>query len=131
MVVMKNSLHIIMFFVNCTWGIIQSFIGLIVFLFFIKKPHFWYNGSIVTSNSVPIFVGGFSLGVFIFLSHEIEIKEADKYQIIRHEYGHYLQSLLLGPCYIFFGILSILKNKWFEGWADKWGKADRRVYKID
>jgi len=74
-------------------------------------------------------MGGISAGVFIFLSHEIEIKEAEKYQILRHEYGHFLQSLLIGPFFILFGILSVLKNKWFETWADKWGKADRRVFK--
>jgi len=76
-------------------------------------------------------MGGISIGAFIFLSDEIEIKEAGKYQILRHEYGHFLQSLLLGPLYIsVIGIPSILKNKFIEGWADKWGKADRRIYKI-
>ena len=67
--------HIIMFFINCTWGIAQSFIGLFVFLVYIKKPHFWYNGSIVTLNSVPIFIGGFSLGAFVFLSHEMVVSD--------------------------------------------------------
>jgi hypothetical protein len=128
---MKAILYILMFVINCTWGIVQSFIGFVMFLVYIRKPHFWYKGSIVTINSIPMYIGGFSLGVFIFLSHDIEINEADKYQILRHEYGHFLQSLLLGPFCVFFGIFSVLKNKWFEGWADKWGKADRRVYKID
>jgi len=120
-----------MFVINCTWGIVQSFIGFIVFLAYVKKPHFWYKGSIVTTASVPAFIGGLSLGTFTFLHHEIEINEADKYQILRHECGHFLQSLLLGPLFVLFGILSIFGNKWFEGWADKWGKADRRFYKID
>ena len=128
---MKILLHILMFIINCTWGIFQSFIGCIVFLFYIRKPHFWYKGSIVTTKSVPLFIGGLSAGVFIFLSHEIDINEADKYQILRHEYGHYLQSLLIGPFFILFGILSVLKVKWFEGWADNWGEADRRVFKTD
>jgi len=128
---MKILLHILMLSINCTWGILQSFIGCIVFLFYIRKPHFWYKGSIVTTKSVPLFIGGLSAGVFIFLSHEIDINEADKYQILRHEYGHYLQSLLIGPFFILFGILSFLKVQWFEGWADKWGEADRRVFKTD
>jgi len=124
---MKTALHILMFVINCTWGFIQSFIGFIVFLIYVKKPHFWHKGSIVTTSSVPRFIGGMSLGVFIFLTQEAEAVKADKHQILEHEYGHFLQSLLLGPLYIIGAIFSVLKVQWFEGWADRWGKAYRRI----
>jgi hypothetical protein len=130
---MKGLLYILMFIINCTWGVIQSVFGLFLFLFFIKKPHFWYKGSIVTTNSVPKFIGGVSLGVFIFMTAETnDVKDENNinHQILRHEYGHYLQSLLLGPLFILLGPFSffkkLLKTEFVEDWADKWGKADRR-----
>ena len=130
---MKGLLYILIFIINCTWGVIQSVLGLFLFLFFIKKPHFWYKGSIVTTNSVPKFIGGVSLGVFIFMTAETnDVKDENNinHQILRHEYGHYLQSLLLGPFFILLAPFSFLKKQlkteFVEDWADKWGKADRR-----
>ena len=127
-------LYILLFIINCTWGIIQSTIGFIGFLIFVNKPHFWYKGSIVTVNSVPEFVGGVSVGVFIFMSasfNDVLNKDNINYQILKHEYGHFLQSLLLGPLMLLIGICSIfkkvLKTEFVENWADKWGKADRRI----
>jgi hypothetical protein len=119
-----------MFAINCTWGIIQSFVGFIIFVRYIKRPHFWYKGSIVTTNSVPKFIGGASVGIFIFLTEDVKKADSDSHMILRHEYGHFLQSLLLGPLYLFaIGIPSVLKNNFVENWADKWGKADRRLQK--
>ena len=131
---MKGILHVLMFIINCTWGCIQSFFGLILFFIYIVKPHFWYRGSIVTTNSIPEFIGGVSLGVFIFMTadlKDVKNEENINYQILKHEYGHFLQSLLLGPLFLLLGPFSllkkVLKNEFVEDWADKWGKADRRI----
>ena len=125
---MRTALNILMFVINCTWGIIQSSLGFLLFLYYINKQHFWYKGSITTTNSVPKFIGGASIGVFIFITDDIKQKDSSSHMIFRHEYGHFLQSLLLGPLYLFvIGIPSVLKNNFVENWADKWGKADRRV----
>ena len=74
--------------------------------------------------------GGVSLGYFIFLDTENEID-------IHHEWGHQLQSLLLGPLYLLvIGLPSAIccgfnlhkgnnykyYNYPWEAWADKWGK---------
>jgi hypothetical protein len=38
-----------------------------------------------------------------------------------HEFGHNLQSLVLGPLYlIVIGIPSVAGAQWTETWADKW-----------
>ena len=72
---MKVILHIALFLINCLWGVLQSFLGFVLFMRYINKPHFWHKGSIVTTSSVPAFVGGMSLGVFIFMTVDVaEVK---------------------------------------------------------
>ena len=74
---------------QCTWGILQTAIGAIVFIIFIKGKHSIFKGSVVTSWNLN---SGVSLGLFIF---------TDKNgMLLEHEYSHTMQSLLLGPLYI-------------------------------
>jgi len=81
--------------------------------------------------------GGLSLGSYLFVH-----RDADE-RLVRHEYGHYRQSKLLGPLYlIVIGLPSILWAGLFplvrrlrpatsyfsfptERWADYLGGADR------
>ena len=42
---MKKLLFIL---IQCTWGILQTLLGLILFLFNIRKKHYWYSNAIVT-----------------------------------------------------------------------------------
>lgn len=82
------------------------------------------------------FPGGISLGNYVFVGTK-------KKDIIKHEYGHTIQSKLLGPLYLFIiGIPSIVwasiygtklvpetKNGYYkfytERWADKLGQVER------
>ena len=81
--------------------------------------------------------GGLSLGRYLFV-----YRDADE-RLVRHEYGHYRQSKLLGPTYLIaIGLPSILWAGLFplvrrlrpatdyfsfpiERWADHLGGADR------
>ena len=63
-------LHILWQF---SWGLIQSLIGLIGFLFLIRKRHVIYKGSVVTE--VPGYWGGVTLGMFIFVDYLPNNKE--------------------------------------------------------
>lgn len=87
---------------------------------------------------------GISLGNYIFL----DVNGIYNYTTIRHEHGHQIQSLILGPLYlIFIGLPSIVGNiinrikyKYFrkyydsslyykqpwEAWADKLGGVVRK-----
>ena len=136
-----NLKHIAIFTLNCTWGIIQFTLGLLYFISVINKPHFWYKGSIVTTNVKPrIFktAGGVSYGAFIFITADISKDDLCSDYLTNHEYGHTLQSVLLGPLY--FIIIEIPSTIWLtffrkwrkrnqkyynwlytESWADKWG----------
>ena len=100
---------------QCTWGFLQTLLGFVVFLGNYRSSHFVYHGAIVTrwasSSSV-------SLGLFVFVSAEPFFTQ--KYEgrfsaeelssrLLVHEYGHTIQSLILGPLYlIVMGIPSTL-----------------------
>jgi len=142
-------MKVIFVIVQLTWGIVQTFLGLLLFIIHIKKPHFWYNGSIATDWEKP---GGISLGLFIFAGmnpDKMKMKKPPRAEltqelcrkILVHEYGHYMQSLVLGPLYLLVvGLPSIIwaglppfrewrkKNnipyEWLfvEKWANVWGE---------
>ncbi len=96
---MKHLLYIIL---QCTWGLVQTLVGFLFFLANFKRPHRIYRGCIDTHWNIG---GGLSLGLFIFTPSE----ERPNSQPIRvHEYGHTIQSLILGPLYLFVvGIISV------------------------
>ena len=85
---MKNLKYYLMMLVQCTWGIVQTVIGGFLFLYGWKSRHFRHRGCIVTAWDRPINV---SLGLFVFVQDE---------RFLDHEYGHCLQSLILGPLYL-------------------------------
>ena len=129
---MKRILFIL---IQCTWGLPQTLLGAIIYLKNRQCPHVVYRGCIDTKWNSR---GGMSLGLFIFTPQE----EDDRTEQVRvHEYGHCIQSLLLGPLYlIVVGIVSytwanlpyfrkmrrekkILYTSCFvESWASKWGE---------
>lgn len=57
---MKKILYIV---IQCTWGIIQTSLGFILFLINIKNKHYFYHGAIITERNVASSV---SLGMFVF-----------------------------------------------------------------
>ncbi|MCQ2400668.1 MAG: hypothetical protein MJ059_01945 [Lachnospiraceae bacterium] len=84
-----------------TWGLPQTVVGLIVFLYNIKEPHEWYRGSIRTVWRDK--THGVSMGLFIFTC------KGGGPHMTEHEYGHCMQSLILGPLYlIVIGLPSVL-----------------------
>lgn len=76
---------------QCVWGFPQTLAGGVLFLLNAAKPHFIYNGAVVTRWGIR---GSVSLGEFIFMSDKADDT------ILAHEYGHTVQSLILGPLYL-------------------------------
>ena len=126
--------RIFLILLQCTWGIAQTLLGAIVFLKHIHCPHRGYRGSIDTRWNSG---GGMSLGLFIFTPNE----ESDRAEKVRvHEYGHCIQSAVLGPLYLIVGLISVLwanvpyfrklrrekkipyTSCFVEFWARKWGE---------
>ena len=128
---MKKWLFIIW---QCTWGLPQTILGAIFWWNIRHYPTHFYRGCLQTQWSGK---GGLSLGLFIFTCKE----GSPNYEKIRvHEYGHCIQSLVLGPFYLILGLISVCwanipyfrklrKEKnipytscFVESWASKWGE---------
>ncbi len=100
--------------IQCTWGILQTLLGFVTFLCHIGDRHFIYHGAVVTVWKDKSSV---SLGMFVFVTEEpFFCKKLGEYppeelsqRLLVHEYGHTIQSLILGPLYlIVMGIPSTL-----------------------
>ena len=78
--------------IQWTWGIFQNLIGFIVFLYCRLRRYtvLRFQHSFVTIWKHP---DSASLGMFIFLG-------SPSTDILSHEYGHTIQSLILGPLYL-------------------------------
>lgn len=101
---------------QCTWGILQTVLGLIVFIAHIKDEHFSFHGAVITKWKNKSSV---SLGMFVFVTDEPYFYEKlkDKYskdelsrRLLTHEYGHTIQSLILGPLYLL--VIGIPSTLW-------------------
>ncbi len=119
---------------QCTWGFVQTLAGLVVFLSCPGCGHVFHRGAVVTRWRRR---DALSLGLFIF------VPAGEDPRLLAHEYGHTLQSLLLGPLYLpVIGLPSLLRAAWrrrgrtrgrayydfyTERWADRWGGVDRHT----
>lgn len=108
------------------WQIPQNILGLLLVLYF--------RGEKCTSNGVTYWhsrgiLGGISLGDYIIVNTHNTV-------VIRHEYGHSIQSVRLGWLYlVVVGLPSLLWNIFHgerdyysfytEKWADKLGGVKR------
>lgn len=112
---MVKGRSILYVFIQCTWGAIQSTLGLVNFLIHFHDRHYFYHGAVISEWSAKSSV---SLGMFVFvtkepcfydkLKNEYTMEEISQ-RLLVHEYGHTIQSLILGPLYlIIIGIPSTL-----------------------
>ena len=100
------------YFLQFTWGIIQNAIGLLLFIIlkiFKQLSHTRnFNNTLVSNWKIK---SSLSLGIFIFLGNN---------RLIVHEYGHSIQSLILGPFYLLIiGIPSLIWAVFFENYRKK------------
>lgn len=129
-----------------TWELPQSVLALVVFLWLKltgrKLVRIYGNTPGVVAFRVLSWGRGVSLGRFVYISDHFLT-----HKVVMHEYGHSLQSRILGPLYLFVvglpsitqNILGIVLSKGFkrdgyakryyqrfpEDWADKLGGVKR------
>ncbi len=87
-----------------TWGCLQSMLGAWIFLLNRKKEHSLYHGAVVTRWKGK---SSLSLGPFLFVAEHLD---GERYEhILQHEFGHTIQSLVLGPLYlVLIGLPSVI-----------------------
>lgn len=120
----------ILFVITLLWTLPQSLLGLVLITIY-RLP---YKGKYKSAYIYDRFTAeGISLGFFILFDDcENTVTDVD----VKHEYGHYIQNLILGPLYLFIiGIPSELNYRfgssksyydfWTEKWADKLGAVKR------
>ncbi len=129
---------VLFYLIQFTWGLPQNLVGLIAFLILSRKnPHERFHNSFITYIDVENF-GGVSIGIFIFINSKRTEGWLNDTRI--HEYGHTIQSLVLGPVWAFVialpsviwcGLPALTKYRkdndvsyytlYCEGWANLWG----------
>ena len=142
---MKTFKLILFYLMHWTWALSQNIAGGIACLLMArsgKHKREFYHGSIITYVDTEKAFGGVSIGMFVFMragrgeewTHDTRI----------HEFGHCVQSILLGPLYwIVVALPSFIwcnlpyfakmhdkpetKHVYYklycEGWANVWGAA--------
>ena len=95
------------------WQLPQHLVGLLILLFIKGEAKHKFDG--ITYYYYDPFPGGISLGNYMILG--------DKWsESIKHEYGHSIQSRILGPIYlIVIGLPSIT-------WAGLYGSIIRKTH---
>jgi hypothetical protein len=116
---MKNILLFI-------WQLPQNLLGL-AFLCITRKKEKYHEGMgrWFYTYSAPRYIPGASLGDFIFLHNSRNWNLLDN----RHEFGHSMQSRMLGPLYlILIAIPSAGGNMWDRIFHRKWDKVRREKW---
>ena len=90
--------------VQWTWGSVQNALGFLLFLTVLRKRHYLFRTSIVTEWKFPYSA---DYGMFVFLYRDNPTPSDNKkaltkweYDTLVHEYGHCIQSILLGPFFL-------------------------------
>lgn len=132
---MKKFLFYVLQF---TWCLPQTLVGLVVFLFckIRKSDTLRYKRTVV--SVFPNNQWSVSLGMFIMVSSMPLTDETDKMKfdvydpklklrvgqaddLLRHEHGHTIQSMILGPLFLLvIGLPSILWAWLFDGYRKKY-----------
>lgn len=106
------------------WQFPQHLVGLLILLFIKGESKHKFDS--ITYYFYDPFPGGISLGNYAIIGSHFE-------QTIRHEYGHTIQSRILGPLYlIVIGLPSLIwawlygpvipytKNGYYKFYTEKW-----------
>lgn len=117
---MKKAIYVL---IQWTWGFLQTFLGFILFLINIKNEHIFYHGAIITRIKGKTSI---SLGMFAFVGLDLEEDKRLENKIpddeieqrtLVHEYGHTIQSIILGPLYLL--IIGIPSSIWAMSFNNK------------
>lgn len=112
---MKKVLNILVKFFFTLWQLPQECVGFFLLLWYYSRGKATKATSYKSAYvfCVPTMNGGVSLGQFLFVCKQ-------NYTLIKHEYGHFKQSRILGPFYLF--VIGIPSFIWAMLWKPEWKK---------
>ncbi|MDD4316407.1 MAG: hypothetical protein PHC84_04540 [Clostridia bacterium] len=118
---------LLLLLIDCTWAGLQNLLGIINFHKYRNCPGENFFGANIAYHSEEW--GGISLGRFIVINGTRGDEWIAPTKV--HEYGHYVQSLILGPFYLLIiGIPSMIwcNAKRFKNLRDKKGVSYYAFY---
>lgn len=133
MKIKKILFSIIFWVVSCTWGIIMTTIGAVatVSLNLIKVIGTWFGKylKIKTHRNGCSFItevggnwGGLELGAFALCGNYSEDNKDWFAHTRKHEFGHAIQHLYMGPLFIFIVAIPSAARYWYKRIMQKRGK---------
>lgn len=126
---LKIFIKILLVIVNITWCLPQNVIGFFVYLWSLisgtlvgRRVSRAYGGKFdIVSHDWARFSGSLSLGEFRFIHMHSDTES--RLNTIYHEYGHTIQSYILGPLYLLvIGLPSIIWCELFRWYRLKYDK---------
>lgn len=124
----RNIINYILYtFIQLTWGICQNALGILLWIILTivnpKRRRGYYHGAILTYWKFSFSMG---LGMFIFYGHH-DKEESYAKAVLVHEYGHTIQSCMLGPLFMF--VIAIPSTVWaFTPKFANWRKEGKYTY---
>ena len=113
---MKKVLNVILKVLLFIWQMPQEFVGFYMLVFYFGRQRI--NKMIPFESSMVFRIdrlkGGLSLSRFIYV-------DMLNYDLIRHEYGHSKQSMILGPLYLL--VIGLPSLVWAWLYKDSWKKS--------
>lgn len=101
------------------WQLPQNLVGLLFLLFIQGEKRHELNG--IRFYYLKTFPGGITVGEYVIVGTKQELT-------VRHEYGHVLQSRILGPLYLVVIGLPSLIHAWINGAIGCCEKHDEGYY---
>ncbi len=108
--------RVLFWLVHLSWGAAQTLVGALTCLFFVRCEHAWYHGAFVTYWTRR---DSASIGPFVFIGRA---RPSLQKKILVHEFGHCVQSLMLGP--LFLPLVALPSGLW----ATVFHRRSRRNY---
>lgn len=116
---MDNKMNTFLKVILYIWQLPQNLVGLLFLLFIQGEKRHELNG--IRFYYLKIFPGGITVGEYVIVGTKQELT-------VRHEYGHVLQSRILGPLYLIVIGLPSLIHAWINGAIGCCEKHDEGYY---